>query len=338
MWEGDQILYEVRAPGSKATASYSVESDSPGGNGEFGSPNAYGRVGYTHAGGIDRPLGVIRMSYTSVWAAVYPETNWRGLYETATTDTGTMYANQQFVDFPGARATAFMGEPVHPDTGFYWFGSLLSEQADASGLMYRRNRYYDPASGRFTQPDPIGINGGLNEYGFAGGDPVNNTDPFGLWPGPDPLTVGLSIAVTNWLSGVDPQKFVAGAKLQLQTIAFALSFVSGGSEGFASDDADLAAQEAGDEAGTVATSELRATHSVSGKAVGRLARQVEADGGIREPLKYVTHEGEKYVVDGNHRLRVARQLGLDRVPADEVKLPYQGYRTPGDLTYTSNHH
>jgi RHS repeat-associated protein len=57
---------------------------------------------------------------------------------------------------------------------------LITEQADASGLMYRRNRYYDPQKGRFTQEDPIGLAGGLNLYGFAGGDPVNFEDPFGL--------------------------------------------------------------------------------------------------------------------------------------------------------------
>jgi len=45
-----------------------------------------------------------------------------------------------------------------------------------------RNRYYDPATGRFTQEDPIGLAGGLNLYGFAGGDPINFSDPFGLCP------------------------------------------------------------------------------------------------------------------------------------------------------------
>ena len=43
-----------------------------------------------------------------------------------------------------------------------------------------RNRYYDPVQGRFTQEDPIGLAGGLNAYGFASGDPVNHSDPFGL--------------------------------------------------------------------------------------------------------------------------------------------------------------
>ncbi|EOT1579424.1 RHS repeat-associated core domain-containing protein [Escherichia coli] len=33
-------------------------------------------------------------------------------------------------------------------------------------------RYYDPDCGRFTQPDPIGLAGGLNLYAYAP-NPVN---------------------------------------------------------------------------------------------------------------------------------------------------------------------
>src|SRR5687768_3076629 len=36
--------------------------------------------------------------------------------------------------------------------------------------------------GLLTQPDPIGIAGGLNLYGYGNGDPVNFRDPFGLCP------------------------------------------------------------------------------------------------------------------------------------------------------------
>jgi hypothetical protein len=46
--------------------------------------------------------------------------------------------------------------------------------------MYMRNRYYDPKTGQFTQPDPIGLAGGLNAFGFANGDPVSFSDPYGL--------------------------------------------------------------------------------------------------------------------------------------------------------------
>jgi RHS repeat-associated protein len=61
-----------------------------------------------------------------------------------------------------------------------WLGGIMDDQQDASGLLYRRNRYYDPSSGRFTQEDPIGLAGGLNLYGFANGDPVTYSDPYGL--------------------------------------------------------------------------------------------------------------------------------------------------------------
>src|SRR5262249_46350884 len=65
------------------------------------------------------------------------------------------------------------------------------------GLEYRRNRYYDPKSGRFTQEDPIGLGGGLNLYGFGGGDPVNYSDPFGL------CTIGTDCwdAFKEWFHG-----------------------------------------------------------------------------------------------------------------------------------------
>ena len=63
-----------------------------------------------------------------------------------------------------------------------WQGSLLANKQGSGGLEDHRARLYDPKTGRFTQEDPIGLAGGLNAYGFAGGDPVNFSDPFGLCP------------------------------------------------------------------------------------------------------------------------------------------------------------
>jgi RHS repeat-associated protein len=40
---------------------------------------------------------------------------------------------------------------------------------------------YDPSTGRWLSPDPIGESGGLNLYGYVEGDPVNATDPLGLF-------------------------------------------------------------------------------------------------------------------------------------------------------------
>ena len=49
-----------------------------------------------------------------------------------------------------------------------------------SGLYYNYFRTYDPAIGRYIESDPIGLDGGLNTFGYVGGSPVNWWDPLGL--------------------------------------------------------------------------------------------------------------------------------------------------------------
>ena len=48
-----------------------------------------------------------------------------------------------------------------------------------TGLHYNTFRYYDPDTGRFTQPDPIGLAGGFNLYRYAP-NPLMWIDPWGL--------------------------------------------------------------------------------------------------------------------------------------------------------------
>lgn len=43
-------------------------------------------------------------------------------------------------------------------------------------------RYYNPQTGRYLTPDPIGIEGGINPYVYVNGDPVNKIDPSGKAP------------------------------------------------------------------------------------------------------------------------------------------------------------
>lgn len=48
-----------------------------------------------------------------------------------------------------------------------------------TGLNYNGNRYYDPSIGRYTQPDPIGLMGGMNRYVYVQNNPVMLVDPLG---------------------------------------------------------------------------------------------------------------------------------------------------------------
>lgn len=49
-----------------------------------------------------------------------------------------------------------------------------------TGLHYNYFRYYNPQTGRYITPDPIGLWGGTNLFAYVGNNPVNWIDPWGL--------------------------------------------------------------------------------------------------------------------------------------------------------------
>jgi RHS repeat-associated protein len=51
-----------------------------------------------------------------------------------------------------------------------------------SGLHQNWHRTYDPSLGRYISSDPIGLDGGLNTYGYVGQSPLVLVDPNGLCP------------------------------------------------------------------------------------------------------------------------------------------------------------
>ena len=146
VWAGNQLIAETRGKAKDATPDATVEYDLQGGNGEFGAPEAYGRVIYTQAGGIDRPLGLIRInSVNTVYAAVYPRPTGAGSTRRPPRKAvPCIPAPTSFRSLgcghPPTWGRNSQGTPC--STGLaVWSGSSRF----ASGLLYRRNRYYDPA-------------------------------------------------------------------------------------------------------------------------------------------------------------------------------------------------
>ena len=85
-----------------------------------------------------------------------------------------------------------------------------------AGLYYYRARYYDFATGRFLQPDPLGYADGPNLYAYVGNSPLSWADPSGLCKGEPWLQdsaagrallglsgfgIGFGEAVTGFLGG-----------------------------------------------------------------------------------------------------------------------------------------
>ncbi|MDC6180664.1 RHS repeat-associated core domain-containing protein, partial [Ralstonia solanacearum] len=66
-----------------------------------------------------------------------------------------------------------------------------------TGKHYNVNRDYDPASGRYIQSDPIGLNGGQpSTYSYVRGNPVKSTDSQGLFLDELGVYTGVSTAAT----------------------------------------------------------------------------------------------------------------------------------------------
>ncbi|WP_244293765.1 RHS repeat-associated core domain-containing protein [Streptomyces sp. MJM8645] len=108
------------------------------------------------------------------------------------TGTGTLWffhdqlgSTRALTDASGSVAGAYAYTPYGAVSSHTGSASTALRYAgqysdDESGLVYLRARSYDPATAQFLSVDPV-VEQTLSAYGYANADPLNQTDPAGLW-------------------------------------------------------------------------------------------------------------------------------------------------------------
>jgi RHS repeat-associated protein len=126
---------------------------------------------YVHGVGVDEPLVWYEGQGTADRRWLHSDE--RGSVVAVSNDSGQALQTYSYspygeVSVLGGSRFRYTGQP------------FLSE----IGLHYYKTRMYSGPLGRFLQPDSIGYAGGMNLYGYVGGDPVNRVDPWGMQAAP----------------------------------------------------------------------------------------------------------------------------------------------------------
>jgi len=115
-------------------------------------------------------------------AIFYFHTNLAGLPEQLTDAGGKTVWHSEYLAWGKAR-DEWHDQQVGNEQNLRFQGQYLDRE---TGLHYNTFRFFDPEVGRFTQPDPIGLAGGLNLYQYAP-NAIGWFDPLGWMPFWKPL-------------------------------------------------------------------------------------------------------------------------------------------------------
>ena len=61
-----------------------------------------------------------------------------------------------------------------------WASDAFRVTSTQQEMYYNLHRWYSASTGTYLEPDPIGLEGGVNNFVYAGAQPLLNTDPLGL--------------------------------------------------------------------------------------------------------------------------------------------------------------
>jgi RHS repeat-associated protein len=150
LWQGANLLAELGAGATSKLAEYSYYNG-------LDRPHAVVVDGQTHYAHVDGQGNVIAL-------------NGNGGEVTRT------YEYEPWGQLIGGSDNAALADRDRARwKGALWMGPEVE-------LYYMRNRWYEPATGRFLSEDPIRVAGGLNFYVFGAANPIGRRDPNGLDP------------------------------------------------------------------------------------------------------------------------------------------------------------
>jgi RHS repeat-associated protein len=80
---------------------------------------------------------------------------------------------------------------------------IPKELDSETGLYYYRARYYDQSTGRFLSEDPARFDGGIEFYAYVSSNPINSSDPFGLYETHPKVPLPLPPALDKFMKCMD---------------------------------------------------------------------------------------------------------------------------------------
>ncbi|KZT14207.1 hypothetical protein A1D30_19605 [Acidovorax sp. GW101-3H11] len=152
-----------------------------------------GQTYAVHSDHLNTPRKLTQANGQAVWQWAYS-----AFGDEQPTTAAKRFTSEMTVPTTGATST--------PDVTFNlrYPGQYFDKE---TGLHYNYFRTYAPGTGRYTQADPIGLDGGFNRFSYVGGNPLSRIDPLGLQaiivpsPGRPPRTVD-----PNFPPGVGPNQ------------------------------------------------------------------------------------------------------------------------------------